>query len=108
MSYMLEVFRNTNSKHRVKITAEFYKDVKWWLKYLPMFNGIGIMWMQHISKPDKILASDACLIGIGAICESEYIKTQFPPEWQNLHIAYLELLAVIVACKTWTEEIRHK
>ena len=108
MSRMLELLRSLGREDRIKVSEEFKLDVAWWIKFLPEFNGVGIMWMWHIKQPDKILASDACLLGMGAVCGTEYIKAQFPCEWIGVNIAYLELLAVVVMCKTWKEKLSGK
>ena len=108
MSRMLDLLHKTGKHDRIRISSEFKKDVLWWLKFMPLFNGSGILWMLHIKQPDKILASDACLQGMGAVCGREFVKARFPDEWIGQNIAYLELLAVIVMCKTWSKTLQGK
>ena len=104
MSRMLKLLRQVGKRDKVKIGLEFVKDITWWLKFLPMFNGTGIMWMYHIKQPDKIVTLDTCLEAMGAICGKEFIKCKFPKKWRGTNIAYLELMAVIVTCKTWSKK----
>ena len=102
MLELLRSFGSDTSKHTHKtITTEFVKDIKWWKHYLPQFSGTSLLWMYHIITPDKMGASDACLKVMGAVVGKEYIKVEFLEEWKGKNIAYLELLAVIVMCKTW-------
>ena len=82
--------------------------MEWWLKYLPQFQGTGMLWMYNVSQPDKVAASDACLTGMGAVSDKEYIKMEFDDTWIGKNVAYLELLAVIVMCKTWIDKFTGK
>ena len=104
MSRMLDQLRVAEHKKEVRISQEFRADIEWWIKYLPEFDQVGILWMLHIQEPDWVAASDACLVGMGAVCGTEFLKAEFPQEWKNKNIAYLELLAVIVMCKVWIDK----
>ena len=108
MARMLNCLRGIPPGDRIMLSEEFHLDVQWWLKFLPTFGGTSIMWMYHITKPDGMVASDACLNGMGAVKDTEFIKLEFPDSWKNSNIAHLELLAVIVMCKTWSEELSGK
>ena len=101
ISRMLEELRNTRVGERRQISTEFKKDVRWWLKFLPQFDGVGILWMLQVKQPDCVAASDACLKTMGAVSDREYIKCEFPEEWQFSNIAHLELLAIVVMFKVW-------
>ena len=48
-------------------------------------------------------ASDSCLTGCGSFSENTFFHTVFPEFIlkQNLHINYLELLAIMVTVKLW-------
>ena len=107
LSRMLEFLRNMTSS-RVDISEEFQKDIKWWIKFLPEFQGTGILWMYQIKTLDKIAASDACLKGMGAVSDLEYCKLEFPPEATSHNIAHLELLAIVIMCKTWIAKFAGK
>ena len=105
MSRMLEFLWDMGS-NRGWLTPEFWKDVQWWRKYLPGFQGTCIMWMYHIKKLDQLAASHACLTGMGAVAGKEYIKLEFPENVQSRNIAYLELLAIVIMCKTWKDRFQ--
>ena len=104
MSRMLDMLREVEKGGMLKITQQCRLDILWWLKYLPEFD----LWMMHIKQLNKILASDACLEGMGATCGDQFIKSEFPVEWKKKNIAYLELLAVVVVCKVCIKEVRGK
>ena len=105
---MLEFLRNLYHEGRARIPTEFHKDIEWWYKFLPKFEGTGILWMYHIKEPDHVAASDSSLVGMGAVSGREFVKLKFPPEVTSNNIAHLELLAVIVMVKVWLHKFRHK
>ena len=83
------------------------KDLLWWEKFLPTYNGVSMMWMEQRLTPNSVIASDACLQGAGAIFWGKgYFRLKFPPEWQNKNIAYLEMLAIVVSLKVWGDELK--
>ena len=47
-----------------------------------------------------IAASDACLVDMEEVSRKEYCKLQFPSEYISPNIAHLELLTMIIMCKT--------
>ena len=106
--------RMLNCLHRarhgkVDVDKNMKLDIMWWIKYLPQYSGTSILWMLNISEPDSIVASDACLKGLGAVSTTQYLRLHFPPWFENKYkIAHLELWAVIVMCKTWGNTLRGK
>ena len=60
--------------------------------------------------PDCLIASDACLTGLGATCGKQYLHAKFPAQYLDQtkwKIHYLEMIALLVALKTWSHEIKH-
>ena len=108
LSRLLDKLRGVDNNVKLELDIEFHKDISWWKKFLPMYNGVGIMWMLQVKQPDEIATSDACLTGMGAVCSKQYLKLQFPDDWKGKNIAILELLAVIVMVKQWTGQFAGK
>ena len=108
LARMLEKLRECSDPKSVNLSEEFRKDIKWWVNYLTVFNGVSILWMLHIKVPDKLASSDACLQGMGAVSGKEYIKLPFPQEWRGRNIAELELLAIVVTTKVWLNKFEGK
>ena len=50
-----------------RIPKDAKKDLLWWPKFLPGYNGVSIMSLENWSSPDEDLSSDTCLDGFGAI-----------------------------------------
>ena len=92
------------------VTREMYKDIKWWWTFLPQYNTVSIMWMEQVTTPDTLVATDACLGGLGGQCGSEYFHVGVPEEFrlQQMGIVHLELLTLLVALKKWKHRFRGK
>ena len=107
---MLNFLRAMPKKGKTKISVEFIDDIKWWIRYLPKFNGISLISMESWSEPDQLVASDACLLGCGAVCGKEFFHSVFPSfvVVKNLHINALELLALVVAFRLWSGMLKGK
>ena len=80
------------------------KDYLWWQHFMYTYNGTSIMWMRSLRVVDSVIASDACLKGIGGTFASRYYRTKLPIEWVNddrYNIAHFELWAIIICVKLW-------
>ena len=51
--------------HHIKLNAEFQEDIKWWLTYLPSWNGVSFLYeADWSSTPDVELFTDSnCSFG---------------------------------------------
>ena len=92
------------SNHTIPLEAR--KDIAWWGRCAESHNGISLLWMQKEPQSDKVIATDACLIGYGGTKGNEYFRARFPQHLWNSNIAYLEILAVMVALKIWGHTLR--
>lgn len=105
ISRILDFMRGLPTVGKFAVPAEFRKDLLWWKRFLPAYNGVSMMPTQRWCYPDEVFASDACLTGCGAwFCERlEYFHLIFPDRimQQALSINALELLTVVVAAKVW-------
>ena len=92
------------------VDNEMFSDIRWWIQFLEKYNGVSIMWMLQEVKEDHVLASDACMSGMGAICGNEYISSVFPEWCQQLdyQIHHLEMLAIVVSLKVWKHRLTGK
>ena len=107
---MLNFLREMPKKGKVRISIEFKDDIRWWLRFLPYFNGVSLISSEPWSKPDEVIASDSCLVGCGATCGDEFFHKCFPRVLLDrmLHINALELLALIVALSVWANRLKGK
>ncbi|CAG2202606.1 unnamed protein product [Mytilus edulis] len=86
------------------------KDILWWKKFLPLYNGVSMMLIEEWSKPDEIFSSDACMTGCGGMFKEDFFHVEFPDAIVNeqLHINALEMLTVVVCLKLWGTKLRGK
>ena len=110
VSRLLNFLRQMPDQRKVDIPAEAIQDIKWWIQYMPLYNGVSMMAWEDWSPPDQVVSSDACLTGCGAWVQGECFSTRFPEHImaQQLHINALELLTIVVAIKTWSKSWKGK
>jgi hypothetical protein len=86
-----------------EVTYEVRKDIQWWDKFLPLYNGISLMYLGEWTEPDSIFSSDACLEGCGGFWNGNYFHSDFPTDIlkRQLHIGALEMLSLLVCLKLW-------
>lgn len=105
----LKVLYKENSKQHV-IPDYVKKDILWWYRFLPTYNGISMMLYEQWSEPDEIFSSDACLDGCGGFWNGNYFHVSFPVSYvrQKFNINTLEMMSVIICLKLWGKEFRGK
>ena len=69
LNRMLGTLRNVVNPARVLLNDDFQRDLAWFDKFLPTYNGIS---MYVHKKSDSILELDACLTGLGG-CWGQYV-----------------------------------
>jgi len=93
--------------YRFKIKAEFRADFVWWKRFLRRLNGVTYIPSMIWSEPNEILSTDACLSGAGGWCVGSYFSCKFSQEIMNQdhHINGLELLTILIACRSWARKL---
>ena len=102
---MLHTLRAAPERGYIKLDNEFKKDLWWFKKFLPHFNGISMMVLPDLQPKFEVLL-DACLTGCGSICGKTYYHTEFPDSilHQQHHISRLELLNIMIACRLFCHQ----
>lgn len=103
---ILEKLRESQERNvQLVLDNEFKKDLLWWEKFIERYNGISMINTEKWGAPDQIIATDACLEGLGGVSLSlgEYWHTGIPAMYKDtsVHINSLEMLAVMLALKLW-------
>ena len=108
VSRVLNFLRELHGGGSPVIPETVRRDLTWFRLFLQDYNGVSMIPQMDRAPCDTLLASDACLVGFGAVCGEEFCKGGFPPfiSGQQLHISALEMLALIVAVKVWKGKFR--
>ena len=105
LNRLLEVLRAVDweASSRIKLSAEFHKELKWWSMFMSTFNGVAFIPSPIWMEPDVSMATDSCLQGCGGISDDQYFHSEFPLAIleQGLPIHKLEFLAVLVGARIW-------
>ena len=94
---MLTLLRENAQEKQIKITEEFRSDLRWFNNFLSVCNGVSFF--NYI--PSKSVYLDACPSGLGAIFDSQVYALPLPHSWQDVNIAYTEMINILVALKVW-------
>ena len=98
LNRLLDVLRSIQNKDQVVLSQEAQRDINWFQKFLPTFNGVTIF--DHRPTAHEI-ELDACLQGIGARWGSQVFAFSLPLGYLNYNIAHLEMLNILVALRVW-------
>jgi hypothetical protein len=89
------------------MTNDIKADLNWWIFFLQHYNGTSVIPAQLSLTDTALFATDACLLGCGAVCYNEYFHHSFPLFVTDmaLSINALELLTIVVAFKIWHSKL---
>ena len=62
---MLSLFRSNHNRRRIQLTSEFFQDLCWFTKFIPIFNGCTYF-NKGLPSSDNQVFIDASLTGLGA------------------------------------------
>lgn len=86
-----------SSTAKVRLSSDFFEDIKWWHSFLQVFNGQRPFLS---TKPITDVDTDACNLAAGAYYRGDWLYHHFlldSPECATLHINYKEVLALLFA-----------
>lgn len=105
---MIQLAMVAKEPHRwIRLNKEFRSDLLWWARFLPTWNGVGMM-SGVLREPVATMTSDASgTWGCGAyITSGEWFQLVWPESWRAIHITVKELLPVIVGAAIWGHKWR--
>ena len=107
---ILEFLRTMPSTGKVRVPQNVFKDIEWWIKIAPSFNGISYIPASFWSKPDSWVSTDACLTGGGGYFNGEFFHFEFSNDLlgKAKFINQLELFVLWKAVEVWGEKIKRK
>ena len=101
LRWLRSIYSSSSEMHSVPHYVK--KDLIWWDRFLPLYNGVSMMEFENWSKPDAIFSWDSCLTGCGGFWNGCYFHAEFPEIIleQSLHIGALEIISIMVCLKLW-------
>ena len=98
--------------HRIKLNAEFWGYIEWWLTYLPSWNGVTFLYeADWTNTPDMELFMDASDKGFSCYFQGQWCWGIFPPQSfgdKQMSINWHELYAVTMALALWGPQLKGK
>ena len=75
---MLSVFRDSHPNNRINLTSQFFRDLEWFINFLPQFNGVTFI-SETVIPHDHTLHIDASLTGLSGIWSNRVYATPLSP-----------------------------
>ena len=94
----MDVLRSIEDKKIVPVTREAQRDINWFLKFIPLYNGVTFFDQKPI---DHSIELDASLQGMGARWASQVYALQIPLGYMEMQIVHLEMLNILAALRLW-------
>ena len=98
---MLEVLRNAKNPQKIDLTPEFMRDIRWFSKFLPLYNGVSMYGHKPI---DQVLELDACLTGLGGRWQNQVYHLPIPLGYRSMSIVHLEMGNILVAVRLFAKQ----
>ena len=103
MRRILDAIRPLQQQHhKIRLSAEFRKDLRWWLSFMSKFNGV----VYYNRAQTHHLHVDACKVASGAFFAGDWSYSVFSedvPLAKNLHINYKEVIGAVKGVHRWAK-----
>ena len=105
LNRMLDTLRSHNNTDTITLDLSFHRDLNWFSRFLPKFNGKAFF--SH-SPVQATVELDACLQGLGAVCMNQVHAMKIPVHLHNYSIVHLEMLNILVTIRVWKTFFKNK
>ena len=104
--WLRSIYSSSEFDHLIPLSVK--KDLIWWNRFLPLYNGISLMEYENWSKPDAIFSSDSSLTACGGFWKGCYFHAEFPESIlrHEFHISALEIFSIIICLKLWGRKFK--
>ena len=101
LKWLKLLYKDHTPNQQVVVPDYVKKDVLWWHKFLPQYNGVSLKLYEEWSNPDEICSSDACLHSCGGFSSGKFFHSIFPESFKakKYSITILEMFAIIICLK---------
>ena len=98
LNRLLEFLRSMEDEGQTALTMEARRDINWFQKFMPTFNGVIFFDQRPVNCAIEL---DASLRGLGARWDSRIYTLTLPLGCLDMNIAHLEILNILVALRVW-------
>ena len=96
LNRMLDLLRSAHGRQKIFLTPEFKRDLRWFAKFLPTYNGVSL----YDHKPiGATLELDACLTGFGGHCGRYVYHLPIVRGFMKRSIVHLEMVNILIAIR---------
>ena len=96
LNRMLALLRSGHAAQKITLTPEFKRDLRWFDKFLPLYNGVSLYDHRPI---DHTLELDACLKGLGGRWCRYVYHLPIPEGHMNWSIVHLEMINILLSIR---------
>ncbi|KAI8437968.1 hypothetical protein MSG28_010630 [Choristoneura fumiferana] len=87
---------------KVSLSDKIFDDLIWWSNNISFSSN-----QMRVLHYDKVIYTDACTTGWGAVCGKERVNGHWKDSERGFHINYLELLAIYLGLKTLAKNLNN-
>ena len=98
LNRMLQNLREAKDSDHIVLEMDFYRELSWFQKFFPHFNGVCL---YNYQAAHGIIQIDASLQGLGGRWGNAVYQLTIPLGMDNLGIVHLEMLNVYLALRIW-------
>ena len=96
LNRMLDLLRSAHGHQKIWLTPDFKRDLRWFTKFLPTYNGVSL----YDHKPiGATLELDACLTGFGGRCGRYIYHLPIARGFMSWSIVHLEMVNILIAIR---------
>ena len=96
LNRMLDLLRSSSNNQNIALTSEFKRDLGWFAKFLPLYNGVSLYDHKQVHQ---ILELDGCLTGLGGRVDNCVYHLPLEKGYQNCTIVHLEMVNILSALR---------
>ena len=96
LNRMLDLLRFAHGHQKVTHTPDFKRDLRWFVKFLPLYNGVSLYDHRPI---DVSLERDACLTHLGGRSGNLIYHLPIAKGYRNWTIVHLEMVNILLAVR---------
>ena len=103
ISRLLETLRSLNDTGVTLLSPSFKKDLLWWHKFLPTYNGVSMMPFEEWTSTDSVLSFGISGDSFVIVMDNEYCCGEIPVTVEGYAVKpkVKEVIVLLVALKIW-------